>query len=68
MAKSLTSTQMSAEWDAHTLMRAEVIKGDVKRLAAAQKAARKLAEEEAAEARAMKKVAQVRNSILSKKV
>jgi hypothetical protein len=45
------------EGDARTLADAEVIKGDPKRLAAAQKAAKKMAGDKADEALAMHRVA-----------
>ena len=52
-----TDADWEAIWDAETLARAEVIKADSTRLAAAQKWAKKLVEEEKAEATAMQTVA-----------
>lgn len=60
MAKKVhnrTDKDWEAIWDAETLARAELIKGDETRLAAAQKWAKELAEEEKAETAAMQKVA-----------
>jgi len=61
MAKKMhqrTEADWEAIWDAQTLASAEVIKGDAERLKAAKAWAKKLVEEETAEAEAMKKVAE----------
>lgn len=49
----MTDTDFRAEGDAHTLAEAAAIKADKKRLAAAQKAAAKMAPEQSAKARAL---------------
>ncbi len=46
-----------AESDAHTLAQAEAIKADKRRMGRAAKAAKKLADEQAEKAKAMKKIA-----------
>jgi hypothetical protein len=55
--QSKTDKEWEAENDARTLMEAEVIKGDPKRLEAATKAADKLSKEKVDEAASMQKVA-----------
>ena len=54
--KSKIMDCFSSECDAHTLMEAEIIKGDKKRMSAAAKAAVKMAEEKAAKVKMLKKV------------
>lgn len=57
IAQPKTDKEWEAENDARTLMEAEVIKGDPKRLEAATKAADKLSKEKVDEAASMQKVA-----------
>lgn len=57
-----TDKDWDAIWDAETLARAEIIKGDADRLKAATAWAKKLVEEEKAEADAMGKVANAKDA------
>lgn len=57
-----TEKEWEARYDAETLARAEVIKKDPQRLAAAQEQAGKMAEAETEEARALRKVANKKSS------
>lgn len=57
-----TEQEWEAEYDAGTLAKAEEIKADAKRLAKAQKAAKKLQEEKAKEAAALAKIANLRKN------
>lgn len=54
---SKTEAQWEAERDAETLARAAEIKSDKKRMAAASKAAKKMVDDAAARAKAMKQIA-----------
>ena len=54
---STSEKDWQAESDARTLTEAEVIKSDEKRMGAAQKAAKRIQEEEEIRATAMKKIA-----------
>lgn len=57
MAPIMTDQEHRARWDAESLAQAEKIKADPERLSRAKEAAKKLADEEAEDARAMRKVA-----------
>ena len=61
-----TEAQWQAEYDADTLARAEMIKSDPKRLAAASKAAAAKVEKEKKEAAAMAKVAKIATKLKKK--
>lgn len=57
MAKPISEKAWQARDDAHTLARAKEIKADPKRLLAATKAAKEMAEERAKELSALKSIA-----------
>lgn len=57
MPRAISDKEYEARWDAESLAKAEEIKADPSRLTAAQEAARKMAEEQRKNLKAINKVA-----------